>query len=167
MAVNTQTITTMAPQQPSPPGPSTPALFRQRLANVTIILITAQVFYGLVAICLAHGGFRAPKRNEPGGMLLLGIFVAGLIASMVSLPIVQSFAKRQPTVCEFPTLSRALLCQFWIGFVFAEIAAIAGLVIFFLYDDLKTLFFLLWVAGTAIAAHFLRVKKLADEFERG
>src|SRR5580698_9119560 len=108
MAVNTQTITTMAPQQPSPPGPSTPALFRQRLANVTIILITAQVFYGLVAICLAHGGFRAPKRNEPGGMLLLGIFEAGLIASMVSLPIVQSFAKRQPTVCEFPTLSRAL-----------------------------------------------------------
>lgn len=159
-------MTTMAPQS-SPSGPSTPALFRQRLANVTIILITAQVFYGLVAICFAHSGFKAPKRNEPGGMLLLGIFVAGLIASLVSLPIVQSFAKRQPTVCEFPTLSRALLCQFLIGFVFAEIAAIAGLVIFLLYGDLKTLFFLLWVAGTAIAAHFLRVKKLADEFERG
>ena len=39
------------------------------------------------------------------------------------------------------------------------------MLIFFIYADLKTLYFLLWVAGTAIAAHFLRVKKIAEDFE--
>jgi hypothetical protein len=57
------------------------------------------------------------------------------------------------------------LKQFFVGFVFSEIAGLAGLLIFLLYADLKTLLFLLWVAGTAIAAHFLRVKKAMEDFE--
>jgi hypothetical protein len=155
----------MAPQQPPQSGPLTPALLRQRLTIVAIALIAAQVLYAVLAISLLQGGFKAPKRTEPGGPLLLGIFLFGMIGVMVSLPIVKSLAKRQPAAPEFTTLARALLKQFFVGFVFSEIAGLAGLLIFLLYADLKTLLFLLWVAGTAIAAHFLRVKKAMEDFE--
>jgi hypothetical protein len=155
----------MAPQQPPQPVPPTPALFRRRLTIVTIALIAAQILYAVLAISLLQGGFKAPKRAEPGGPLLLGIFLFGMIGVMVSLPIVKSLAKRQPATSEFLPLSRALMAQFFVGFAFSEIAGLAGLLIFLLYADLKTLFFLLWVAGTAIAAHFLRAKKAMEDFE--
>jgi len=155
----------MAPQQSSQSGPPTPALFRRRLTIVAIALIAAQVLYGMLAACLLHGGFKAPKRTEPGGPLLLGIFLFGMIGVMVSLPIVKSLARRQPAASEFASFARGLLKQFFIGFVFSEIAGLAGLLIFFLYADLKTLYFLLWVAATAIATHFLRVKKALEDFE--
>jgi hypothetical protein len=156
----------MAPQQPPQLGPPTLALFRRRLTIVAIALISAQVLYAVLAISLLQGGFKAPKRMEPGGPLLLGIFLFGVIGVMVSLPIVKSLAKRQPAAPEFTTLARALLKQFFIGFAFSEIAGLAGLLIFFLYADLKTLCFLLWVAATAIASHFLRVKKALEDFEQ-
>ena len=157
----------MAPQQPPqsrPPLAST--LFRRRLTIVTITLVAAQILYAVFAISLLQGGFKAPKRTEPGGELLLGIFLFGMISVIVSLPIVKSLAKRQPAAPEFAILARALLKQFFVGFAFSEIAGLAGLLIFLLYADLKTLFFLLWVAGTAIAAHFLRVKKALEDFEK-
>jgi hypothetical protein len=141
-------------------------LFRQRLTIVAIALIAAQVLYAVLAACLLQGGFKAPKRMEPGGPLLLGIFLFGMIGVMVSLPIVKSLARRQPAASEFTSLARALLKQFFIGFAFSEIAGLAGLLIFFLYADLKTLYFLLWVAATAIASHFLRVKKALEDFEQ-
>ena len=156
----------MAPQQPPQPGPPTPALFRKRLTIVTIALIAAQVLYAVLAISLLQGGFKAPKRAEPGGPLLLGIFLFGMIGVMVSLPIVKSLARRQPAAPEFTPLASALLKQFFIGFAFSEIAGLAGLLIFFLYADLKTLYFLLWVAATAIASHFLRVRKALEDFEQ-
>jgi hypothetical protein len=155
----------MAPQQPPQSGPSAPALFRKRLTIVAIALIAAHVLYGVLAACLLQGGFKAPKRMEPGGPLLLGIFLLGMIGVMVSLPIVKSIARRQPPALQFTSLARVLLKQFFIGFAFSEIAGLAGLLIFFLYADLKTLYFLLWVAATAIAAHFLRVKKALEDFE--
>jgi hypothetical protein len=155
----------MAPQQPPQSGSSTPALVRRRLTVVAIALIAAQILYAVLAISLLQGGFNAPKRAEPGGPLLLGIFLLGMIGVMVSLPIVKSLAKRQPAASEFLPLSRALMIQFFVGFAFSEIAGLAGLLIFLLYADLKTLFFLLWVASTAIAAHFLRVKKAMEDFE--
>jgi hypothetical protein len=155
----------MAPQQPPQSGPSTPSLVRRRLTIVAIALIAAQILYAALAISLLQGGFKAPRRAEPGGPLLLGIFLLGMIGVMVSLPIVKSLAKRQPAASEFLPLSRALMIQFFVGFAFCEIAGLAGLLIFLLYADLKTLFFLLWVAGTAIAAHFLRVKKAMEDFE--
>jgi hypothetical protein len=158
-------MTIMAPQQPPQSGPPTPSLVRRRLTIVAIALIAAQILYAVLAISLLQGGFKAPKRTEPGGPVLLGIFLFGLIGVMVSLPIVKSLAKRQPATPEFTPLARALMTQFFVGFAFSEIAGLAGLLIFLLYADLKTLFFLLWVAGTAIAAHFLRVKKVLEEFE--
>lgn len=97
---------------------------------------------------------------------MLGIFLFGMIGVIVSVPLVKSLAKRQPAKPEFTTLARGLMLQFFVGFVFCEIPGLAGLLIFFLYADLKTLYFLLWVAGTAIAAHFLRVKKLLEDFEK-
>src|SRR5580704_3834707 len=154
----------MAPQQLPQSESPTPSLVRRRFTIVAIALVTAQILCAVLAISLLQGGFKAPRRTEPGGPLLLGIFLIGMIGVMVSLPIVKSLAKRQPAALEFLPFSRALMTQFFIGFVFSEIAAIAGLVIFLLYADLKTLFFLLWVAGTAIAAHFLRVKKAMEDF---
>ena len=133
---------------------------------VAFTLIAAQVLYAVLAISILQGGFKAPRRTEPGGELLLGIFLFGMIGVVVSLPIVKSLAKRQRATPEFTILARALITQFFVGFVFCEIAGIAGLLIFFLYADLKTLFFLLWVAATAIAAHFLRVKKALEDFEQ-
>jgi hypothetical protein len=156
----------MAPQQPPQPGPPAPALFRRRLTIVAIALIASQILYAVLAACLLQGGFKAPKRLEPGGPLLLGIFLFGMVGVMASLPIVKNLARRQPTPPEFTSFARALLKQFFIGFAFSEIAGLAGLLIFFLYADLKTLFFLLWVAATAITTHFLRVKKALDDFER-
>ena len=150
---------------PQPGSPAT-ALFRKRLTMVTVALIAAQILYAVLAISLLQGGFKAPSRAEPGGLLLLGIFLFGMIGVIVSLPLVKSLAKRQPAKPEFTTLARGLMLQFFVGFVFCEIAGLAGLLIFFLYADLKTLFFLLWVAGTAIAAHFLRVKKALEDFEK-
>jgi hypothetical protein len=158
-------MTIMAPQQSSQPGSLTPALFRRRLTVVAVALIAAQVLYAVLAISMQAGGFKAPRRMEPGGSLLLGIFLFGMIGVMISLPIVKSLAKRQPVAPEFIPLARALMTQFFAGFVLSEIAGIAGLLIFLLYADLKTLFFLLWVAGTAIAAHYLRVKKALEDFE--
>jgi hypothetical protein len=141
-------------------------LFRKRLTIVAFTLIAAQILYAVLAISLLQGGFKAPRRTEPGGELLLGIFLFGMIGVIVSLPIVKSLAKRQRPTPEFITFARALITQFFVGFVFCEIAGIAGLLIFFLYADLKTLFFLLWVAATATAAHFLRVKKALEDFEK-
>src|SRR5271154_2696361 len=120
-------MTIMAPQQSPQTGTPTPASFRQRLTTVTIALIAAQVLYAVLAISLLQGGFKAPKRLEPGGPLLLGIFLLGMIGVMVSLPIVKNLAARQPAAAEFPILARALLKQFFIGFVFSEIAGLAGL----------------------------------------
>jgi hypothetical protein len=158
-------MTIMASQQPPQPGPPTPALFRKRLTTVAIALIAAQILYAVVAISLLQGGFKAPRQMEPGGPLLLGIFLLGMIGVMVSLPLVKSLAARQPAPTEFPVLARSLLKQFFLGFVFSEIAGLAGLAIFLIYADLKTLYFLLWVAATAIAAHFLRIKKALEDFE--
>jgi hypothetical protein len=148
------------------PGSPATALFRKRLTLVTVALVAAQVLYAVVAISLLQSGFKAPRQAEPGGILLLGIFLLGMIGVIVSVPVVKTLAKRQPAEPEFATLARSLLLQFFIGFAFCEIAALAGLLIFFLYADIKTLYFLLWVAGTAIAAHFLRVKKALEEFEK-
>jgi hypothetical protein len=156
----------MAPQQlPQPKPPLTSTLFCRRLSIATIALVAGQILYAVLAISLLQSGFKAPKRMEPGGELLLGIFLFGMIGVIVSLPIVKSLAKRLPAAPEFAVLARALLKQFIVGFAFSEIAGLAGLLIFLLYADLKTLFFLLWVAGTAIAAHFLRVKKVMEDFE--
>jgi hypothetical protein len=138
---------------------------RRRLTIVAISLIAAQILFAVLAILLLQGGFKAPRRTEPGGPLLLGIFLFGMIGVMVSLPIVKSLAKWQPTAPGFIPLASALMTQFFVGFAFSEIAGLAGLAIFLLYADLKTLFFLLWVAGTGIAAHFLRVKKAMEDFE--
>src|SRR5258708_33843844 len=104
-------MTTMAPQQPQQAGLSTPALFRQRLTIVTVALVAAQVLYAVFAISLLQGGFKAPKRAEPGGPLMLGIFLFGMIGVMLSLPIVKSLAKRQPAAPEFVPLARALMTQ--------------------------------------------------------
>jgi hypothetical protein len=155
---------TMAPQQQ--PGSPATALFRKRLTLVTVALVAAQVLYAVVAISLLQSGFKAPRQTEPGGTLLLGIFLLGMTGVIVSVPLVKTLAKRQPAKPEFRALARSLLLQFIVGFVSCEIAGLAGLWIFFLYADLKTLYFLLWVAGTAIAAHFLRVKKALEEFEK-
>src|SRR5271154_3541728 len=92
-AADTWRMTIMASQQPPQTEPPTPALFRRRLTVVAIALITAQILYAVVAISLQQGGFKAPKRAEPGGPLLLGIFLFGMIGVMVSLPIVKSLAR--------------------------------------------------------------------------
>jgi hypothetical protein len=154
----------MAAQEPQSALSAT-ALFRKRLTTIAVTLVAVQILYAVVAISMQQGGFKASKSMEPGGALLLGIFLFGMIGVIVSLPVVKSLAQRQPAAPEFTTLARALLTQFFVGFAFSEIAGLAGLVIFFLYGDLKTLFFLLWVAATAIAAHFLRVKKTLEDFE--
>jgi F0F1-type ATP synthase membrane subunit c/vacuolar-type H+-ATPase subunit K len=132
---------------------------------VTIALVVAQVLYAVLAVSLLQGGYKAPKRLEPGGPLLLGAFLLGMIGVMVSLPIVKSLAKRQPAAPEYASLARALMIQFFVGFALSEIAGIAGLLIFLIFADLRTLLFLLWVAGTATVAHFLRVKKTMEDFE--
>jgi hypothetical protein len=156
----------MAPQQlPQSKLSPASALFLRRLTFVTIALVAAQVLYAVFAIALLQTGFNAPRQHERGGELLLGIFLLGMIGVIVSLPVVKSLAKRQPVATEFATLARSLFQQFFLGFALSEIASIAGLLIFFLYADLKDLFFLLWVAGTAITAHFLRVKRVVMEFE--
>ena len=140
-------------------------MLRQRLTTVMIALVVAQVLYALLAMAMLQGGFKAPRRNEPGGPLLLAVFLGGMCGAMFSLPAVKALAKRQPVAPDFTTTARGLLKQFFVGYALAQTASLAGLLIFFLYADLKTLLFLVWVAATAIVAHFLRIKKAIEEFE--
>jgi len=131
-----------------------------------IALVVAQILYALLAMAMLQGGFKAPRRNEPGGPILLAVFLVGMCGAMSSLPVVKALARRQPVSADFTTTARGLLKQFFVGFALAQTASLAGLLIFFLYGDLNTLLFLIWVAATAIVAHFLRVKKVIDEFEK-
>ena len=72
----------------------------------------------------------------------------------------------EPPGSDFPALAAELQRRFFIGFAFSEIASLAGLLIFLYFADITTLIVLVGVACVSIAAHYLRVRKIVDDFER-
>jgi hypothetical protein len=156
----------MTPEQPPRPGQPTPALFRQRLTIVAIAFIVAQVMYILLAAAMLQGHFKATASGQSRGPFTAIVFLVGILAAVVSFLVVRAMASRQPTDGDFATVAPAIQKQFFVGFALSEVASLAGLLIFFLYADLKTLFTLVCVASASIAAHFLRVKKILEDIER-
>jgi F0F1-type ATP synthase membrane subunit c/vacuolar-type H+-ATPase subunit K len=156
----------MISQQPPQSGAPTPMMFRQRLTFVVAALVASQFLYAAMAISMRHGGFKGSLDAQWRKPLTIGLAAVGMLAAVASFPIVNARTKRLSAEAGFAAIAPALLKQFFLGFALSEIAALTGLLIFFLCSDLKTLLFLLWVAATGIVLHFLRVKKVAEHFER-
>jgi len=148
------------------PTTSTPSQFRRRLAIVAIQLIAAQVMYAGLGYSLRLSGFKAPANAPPRMPVTVGLFVCGLLSTIGSIAFVRTFARQQPPPTDFAALALQLQKQFFVGFALSEVAAIAGLLIFFLFGDLTTLTFLTGVAAIFILFHYLRVRQAAQNFEQ-
>ena len=148
------------------PQPLTPALFRQRLMIVTIALVMAQVMYLLLAVAMIQHNYKVAANSSQRTQTTTAIFLAGVLAAVISFPVTQVMAGRQATMPDFATTSAALQKRFFVGFVFSEVASLAGLLIFFIYADVKPLLLLVSIASASIIIHYLRTKKAIEDIER-
>ncbi len=96
----------------------------------------------------------------------IGAFAFGILGVIASFPAVNILARRQPPGSNFSALAAELQRRFFIGFAFSEIAALAGLLIFFSFADITTLILLVVVSSASIAVHYRRERKIVDDFER-
>ena len=154
------------PRQPSQSATARPATFRHRLGLLAVQLIAAQALYLALGLYLLHTGFTAPSNPPSQVPFTFGAFAFGLLGVAASFPAVKMLARRQPPGSSFPTLAAELQRRFFIGFAFSEIASLAGLLIFFSFADIMTLIFMVGVASVSIAAHYVRLRKIVEEFER-
>jgi hypothetical protein len=133
---------------------------------MAIAFIAAQVMYLALALFVMQYDFKAIAGGSSRELITVCALLLSILAAVVSFPVVRLMAGRQPTDADFATVALALQKQFFVGFALSEAASLTGLLIFFLYADLKTLFTLVCVACASIAAHFLRVKKTLEDIER-
>jgi hypothetical protein len=141
-------------------------MFRQRLTIGAIAFIAAQIMYLALAAMMLQAHFKATASGQSRAPFTAIVFLVGILAAGVSFPVVRAMARRQPTDGDFAAVAPVMLKQFFVGFALSEVASLAGLLIFFLYADVKTLSTLVCVASVSIAAHFLRVKKTLEDIER-
>jgi hypothetical protein len=154
------------PYQPSQSATAKPAAFRHRLGLLAAQLIAAQALYLALGLYLLHTGFTASTDAPSRAPFTVGAFAFGLLGVIASFPAVTMFSRRQPPGSTFPALAAELQRRFFIGFAFSEIASLAGLLIFFLFADILTLIVLVGVSCASIAAHYVRLRKIVDDFER-
>ncbi len=154
------------PYQPSQWATANPAAFRRRLGLLAIQLIAAQALYLALGLYLLHTGFTASTHAPSRAPFTIAAFAFGILGVIASLPAVKILARRQPPGSIFPALATELQRRFFIGFAFSEIAAMAGLLLFFLFADITSLIFLVVVSCVAIAAHYVCARKIVDEFEQ-
>ena len=119
-----------------------------------------------MGLYLLYNGFTAPADAPTRTPFTIAAFAFGILGVAASFPAVKMFARRQPPGTSFPALAAELQRRFFIGFAFSEIAALAGLLIFLFFVDIITLIFLVAVSSVSIAAHYRRVRKIVDDFER-
>ncbi len=113
-----------------------------------------------------YSGYTASTDAPSRTPFTVGAFAFGILGVFASFPAVKMFARRQAPGTSFPALAAELQRRFFIGFAFSEIASLAGLLLFFLFADITTLIVMVIVASASIAAHYLRTRKIADDFER-
>jgi hypothetical protein len=154
------------PYQPSQSATAKPAAFRRRLGLLAVQLIAAQALYLALGLYLLYSGFTAPTDAPSRVPFTVGAFAFGILGVIASFPAVNILARRQPPGSSFPALASELQRRFFIGFAFSEIASLAGLLIFFLFADILTLIVLVGIACASIAAHYVRARKIVDDFER-
>ena len=157
---------TGVPRQPSQSPTAKPAAFRHRLGALAGQLIAAQALYLALGLYLLYSGFTASTDAPSRAPFTIAAFALGILGVAASFPAVKMFGRRQPPGTTFPALAAELQRRFFIGFAFSEIASLAGLLIFFLFADIITLIVLVAVASTSIAAHYRRLRKIVDDFER-
>lgn len=122
--------------------------------------------YLVLGLYLLHTGFTAPTDAPSRAPFTVGAFAFGMLGVIASFPAVTMFAHRQSPGGAFPALATELQRRFFIGFAFSEIASLAGLLIFFLFADIMSLVVLVLVASASIGAHYVRLQKIVDDFER-
>jgi hypothetical protein len=154
------------PYQPSQSATAKPAAFRHRLGVLATQLIAAQALYLALGLYLLHTGYAASTDAPSRVPFTVGAFAFGILGVIASFPAVKILSRRQPPGSDFPALAAELQRRFFIGFAFSEIASLAGLLIFLYFADITTLIVLVGVACVSIAAHYLRVRKIVDDFER-
>ncbi|MGD1018174.1 MAG: hypothetical protein ABSA12_02525 [Verrucomicrobiia bacterium] len=154
------------PYQPSQSALAKPAAFRRRLGVLAVQLIAAQALYLALGLYLLYSGFTAPTDAPSRAPFTIGAFAFGILGVIASFPAVNILSRRQPPGGDFPALAVELQRRFFIGFAFSEIASLAGLLIFFLFADITVLIFLVGASSASIAAHYARVRKIVDDFER-
>jgi hypothetical protein len=154
------------PPRPSPSATAKPATFRHRLGLLAIQLIAAQALYLALGLYLLYTGFTASAGAPSQAPFTLGVFAFGILGIVASFPAVKILARRQPPGSTFPALAVELQRRFFIGFAISEIAALAGLVLFFLFADIASLIFMVIASSASIAAHYVRTRKIVDEFAR-
>ena len=153
-------------RHPSPPATAKPAAFRQRLGLLAVQLIVAQAVYLALGLYLLYTGFTASTDAPSRTPFTIGAFAFGILGVAASFPAVGILARRQPPGSTFPSVAAELQRRFLIGFAFSEIAALAGLLLFFLFADILTLILLVGVSCASIAAHYVRTRKIVEDFER-
>ncbi|HTS16861.1 MAG TPA: hypothetical protein VMP11_04755 [Verrucomicrobiae bacterium] len=154
------------PRQPSQLATAQPVAFRRRLGLLAVQLIIAQVLYLALGLYLLYTGFAASTNPPTRALFTIGAFAFGILGVSASFLLVKVLARRQPPGTTFPNLAAELLRRFFIGFALSEIAALAGMLVFFLFADIATLTVLVVVSCVAIAAHYVRTRKIVDDFER-
>jgi hypothetical protein len=154
------------PYQPSQSALAKPSAFRQRLGLVATLLIAAQAFYLALGLYLLYTGFTASTDAPSRAPFTIAAFAFGILGVIASFLAVNILSRRQLPGGSFPALAAELQRRFFIGFAFSEIAALAGLLIFFLFADIATLIFLVVVSCASIAAHYVRLRKIVDDFDR-
>jgi hypothetical protein len=154
------------PYQPSQSATAKPAAFRRRLGLLAVQLITAQILYLALGLYLLCTGFTARTDAPSRAPFTIAAFAFGILGVSASFLLVKILGRRQPPGTTFPSLAAELLRRFFIGFAFSEIAALAGLLIFFLFADIATLIVLVVVSCVSIAAHYMRTRAVVDDFER-
>jgi len=152
--------------QPSQSATAKPAAFRRRLKLLAGQLIAGQALYLALGLYLLYSGFTAPTDAPSRAPFTIGAFAFGILGVIASFPAVNILARRQPPDSGFPALAAELQRRFFIGFAFSEIGSLAGLLIFFSFADIITLILLVAVSSASIAAHYVRARKIVDDFER-
>jgi hypothetical protein len=154
------------PYQPSQSATAKPAAFRRRLGLLAVQLIAAQALYLALGLYLLYSGFTASTDAPTRAPFTVGAFAFGILGVAASFFAVKMLSRRESPGGDFPALAAELQRRFLIGFAFSEIASLAGLLIFFLFADITTLIFLVGVSCASIAAHYVRVRKIVEDFER-
>jgi len=153
-------------RQPSQSATVKPTVFRHRLGVLAAQLIAAQALYLALGLYLLHTGYTASTGGPSQGPFTIGAFAFGILGVVASFPAVKMFSRRQPPGSTFPALAAELQRRFFIGFAFSEIASLAGLLLFFLFADITTLIVMVGLSCASIAAHYVRTRKIVEEFQR-